>query len=76
VAAFTDLWRISCQRIHPPRFYLSMAQHHRKSAIPRRIWQWVLWGALACLIPGPLRAQLGVTTFGLQVKPVIPFGFF
>jgi hypothetical protein len=53
-----------------------MAQHHRKSAIPGRIWQWVLWGALACLIPGPLRAQLGVTTFGLQVKPVIPFGFF
>ncbi|HMN04097.1 MAG TPA: hypothetical protein PKD45_00045 [Flavobacteriales bacterium] len=31
---------------------------------------------VALLGPGWLHAQQGVTTFGLQVKPVIPFGFF
>lgn len=36
---------------------------------------WLLLLLLMVGMPGSF-AQLGVTTFGLQVKPVIPFGFF
>ncbi len=36
---------------------------------------WLLLLLIVVGLPGGF-AQLGVTTFGLQVKPVIPFGFF
>jgi hypothetical protein len=30
---------------------------------------------LLCVLPVALRAQVGVTTFGFQIKPIIPFSF-
>ncbi len=40
---------------------------HRFFLLPILLWMAVL---------APVRAQVGVTTFGIQVKPVIPFSFF
>lgn len=45
----------------------------------RHGWPWAVrilaWG-LCSWQAVPVQAQLGVTTFGIQAKPVIPFGFF
>ena len=73
---FTELWRIASHtKASAPR-YPFMTQDHRKSTLPGRLWRWVLGSALILVASAALHAQKGVTTFGIQIKPVIPFGYF
>jgi|GEM_PF-204271 len=56
--------------------YPFMFPLRRRSLFPSVAVSFTLSVAFALFALGPVHAQQGVTTFGIQVKPVIPFGFF
>lgn len=71
-----ELWRfVFRNKILSPR-YPFMSSLRRKDFSRIGIVSFALSAALALMTTVPLKAQLGVTTFGIQLKPVIPFGFF
>lgn len=61
---------------HPP-FRQGRANRGRRRVLHLCLMR-LKWAITICLWAAVLgaRAQLGVTTFGLQVKPVVPLGFF